>query len=199
MDKVLKFIDKYIDKIPIHIRDIIQKGFIALTALAMLLAIVYGINRGMRESLPSGVKLFEKSRDLFYTDELKNENKNRLKLIEDVELNLFIQEKSDERLYPTLRRLGKDTSNHMIGESGDMIQKENRLSEKDKNLFMEDDPVYKNMEPQSDFLEKKEKSDFSGPFENDFLIKDSPLKDSTESKTTQGEYGQNKKSLDLIE
>jgi len=199
MDKVLKFIDKYIDKIPIHIRDIIQKGFIALTALALLLAIVYGINRGMRESLPSGVKLFEKSRDLFYTDELKNENKNRIKLIEDVELNLFIQEKSDERLYPALRRLGKDTSNHMIGESGDMIQKENRLSEKDKNLFMEEDPVYKNIEPQSDFLEKKDNLNFSVPLENDSLIKESPIKDATESRPNQSGSGKNKNSLDLIE
>ena len=80
MNKVLQFIDKYIDKIPVHIRDIIQKAFIMLAAVAGVVAIAYGIKMGAAAAKPGGKQLFEDVSDMFYKEQIIEENKKQNEL-----------------------------------------------------------------------------------------------------------------------
>ncbi|MES0489636.1 MAG: hypothetical protein ABUK01_06580 [Leptospirales bacterium] len=80
MNKVLQFIDKYIDKIPVHIRDIIQKAFIMLAAVAGVVAIAYGIKMGAAAAKPGGKQLFEDVSDMFYKEQIIEENMQRNEL-----------------------------------------------------------------------------------------------------------------------
>lgn len=138
MDKILAKIDSIIEKIPIHIRDLIQKAFLAIVALVALLGIVYGIRKGIENARPGGAELFSKNKDLFYIDGLREENKKKNHLVEDVEVYQDLFESKDERIHPTFRRLGKETEDRMIGEREEFIKNKDPLRKKSDTLFMDD-------------------------------------------------------------
>ncbi|RME89501.1 MAG: hypothetical protein D6767_08385 [Candidatus Hydrogenedentota bacterium] len=113
MDKWLKKVDDLIEKIPAHIRDIIQKAALALLALIALVAIVTAIAKGIQNAEPAGEKLIQKTDDLFYLEKLKKENEKKLNLIEDIPV-----EPETGILSPSVNvpKLTPDTSNRLIGE-----------------------------------------------------------------------------------
>jgi len=158
MDKILAKIDALIDKIPIHIRDLIQKGFISLVALVALVAIVTGIKKGIDNATPGGVQLFEKNKDIFYIQRLREENAKNNKLIEDIEVYEDLFESRDERLHPTFQKLGRNTDDRIIGEREEFIRQD-PLRKKDTNLLIEEDEKFTEEYPAPDDLRKKEPRD----------------------------------------
>lgn len=137
MDKIFQFIDKIVEKIPVHIRDIIQKGFLALGALILLLGMLYGIRRGLEDAIPGGAKIHETTQDLFYIEQRRQENMKNQQLIEDIELEQDEFQRIDERIDPGFTQMGNDVSDRLMGEKGEMIQKENPFDHKKEDEFME--------------------------------------------------------------
>jgi len=138
MNKILAKIDSIIDKIPIHVRDLLQKVFFAIVALAILIAIVTGVKNGIEHAAPGGVHLFDKNKDLFFIQNLREENATKNRLIEDVDVYQELFESRDERLHPTFQRLGLDTDDRIIGEREEFIKKDDPLKRKDTELLIED-------------------------------------------------------------
>ncbi|MDH4262023.1 MAG: hypothetical protein OEV78_03150 [Spirochaetia bacterium] len=151
MDKILAKIDVLIDKIPIHIRDLIQKGFFSIIAIVALFAIVAGIKRGIDHAKPGGVQLFGKNKDLFYIERLREDNAKKNKLIEDIEVYEDLFESRDERLHPTFQRLGKDTDDRIIGEREEFI-KQDPLRKKNNNLMIEENDKFNEEYPVPDHV-----------------------------------------------
>ncbi|MDH4199223.1 MAG: hypothetical protein OEV66_02495 [Spirochaetia bacterium] len=139
MNKILAKIDAIIEKIPVHIRDIIQKGFLAVVAMIALVAILLGVKRGIENATPGGVQLFEKTANLFYIDKIREENKKKNRLIEDVDVYKELFESRDERIHPTFRKLGRDTDDRLIGESQEFIKKPDPLKRKDGEFLFENE------------------------------------------------------------
>lgn len=158
MDKILAQIDKLIEKIPIHFRDLIQKAFFMLIALAALIAIIMGIQKGIENATPGGAKIFQKNEDFFYIDKLKEENKKKNRLIEDVEVYKDLFESRDERLHPTFRVLGKDTADRLIGEKEEFIKKPDSLRKKEDNFLIDEDKEMEYEKKVPDDLMQKEES-----------------------------------------
>ena len=130
-----------IEKIPIHIRDIIQKGFLALGALVLLLGMIYGIRRGLEDAIPGGAKIHETTQDLFYTEKLRQENLKNEQLIEDIELERDEFQKMDERIDPDYTQMGRDVTDRMMGEKGELLKKETPFErKKEGEMFLETAP-----------------------------------------------------------
>ena len=121
MNKFFKKIDELIEKIPFEIRDIIQKMSIAFASLITLIGVATAIIQGTKDAKPSGFQVVEESNDLFYMDQLKQENRKNIYLIEDVEHDIkSLTEKSlnNRKLY---KRIGRDTLDHLRGERDELI------------------------------------------------------------------------------
>lgn len=127
-------IDRLIERIPPHIRDIIQKASIAFAALIALLVIISGVNKGLREAQPAGYKLVERNRDLFYLQEMREEYAKKRQLVEDVEVDPLQfpsrQQSADETRFVTM---GRDTMGHLMGEKDEMLKSEDPLRPKEKS------------------------------------------------------------------
>jgi len=127
-------IDRMIERIPPHIRDIIQKASLAFAALLALIVIIAGVNKGLREAQPAGVRLVERSRDLFYLQEMREEYAKKRKLVEDVEVDPLEfpsrQKAADETKFAPM---GRDTMGHLMGEKEDMLKHEDVLRPKEKS------------------------------------------------------------------
>ena len=154
MNKILAKIDSLIDKIPIHIRDLIQKGFYSIVALAALIAIIVGIKKGMDNAKPGGIQLFGKNKDMFYIQRLREENSKKNKLIEDIDVYDDLFESRDERLHPTFHRLGRDTDDRLIGEREEFI-KNDPLRKKQRDFLIEEKENFSEVEALPDKIEKK--------------------------------------------
>jgi len=137
MNKILEFIDKMIEKIPVHIRDIIQKGFLALGALALLIAMIYGVRRGLEDAIPGGAKIHETTEDLFYTEKLRQENMKKQQLIEDIELERDEFQRMDNRIDPDYTQMGRDVTDRMMGEKGELLKKESPFERGEDDAFMD--------------------------------------------------------------
>lgn len=127
-------IDRLIERIPPHIRDIIQKASLAFAALLALVVVIAGVNKGLREAQPAGVRLVERSRDLFYLQEMREEYAKKRKLVEDVEVDPLEfpsrQKAADETQFAPM---GRDTMGHLMGEKEEMLKHEDTLRPKEKS------------------------------------------------------------------
>ena len=131
---IIPSIDRLIERIPPHIRDIIQKASLAFAALVALLVIISGINKGLRDAKPQGFKLVERNRDLFYLQEMREEYAKKRKLVEDVEVDPLQfpsrqKAQDDTKFVP----MGRDTMGHLMGEKDDMLKHEDVMRPKEKS------------------------------------------------------------------
>jgi hypothetical protein len=131
---VIPTIDGLIERIPPHIRDIIQKASLAFAALLALIVIVAGVNRGLQQAKPAGYKLVERNRDLFYLQEMREEYAKKRKLVEDVELDPLQfpsrQKSADDTQFAAM---GRDTMGHLMGEKDEMLKHEDVMRPKEKS------------------------------------------------------------------
>ncbi len=132
--RIIPGIDGMIEKIPPHIRDIIQKASLAFAALCALLAIIAGINKGLADAKPVGFKLVERNRDIFYLQEMREEYAKKRKLVEDVEVDPLDfpsrqQAKDDTSFVP----MGRDTMGHLMGEKEEVLKHEDVMRPKEKS------------------------------------------------------------------
>lgn len=133
LGNIVPSIDKLIERIPPHIRDIIQKASLAFAALLALLVIISGINKGLRDAKPAGYKLVERNRDLFYLQEMREEYAKKRKLVEDVEVDPLQfpsrqTAQDDTKFVP----MGRDTMGHLMGEKEEMLKHEDVMRPKEK-------------------------------------------------------------------
>ena len=134
LGNIIPGIDRLIERIPPHIRDIIQKASLAFAALVALLVIIAGINKGLRDAKPAGFKLVERNRYLFYLQEMREEYAKKRKLVEDVEVDPLQfpsrQKAADETKFAAM---GRDTMGHLMGEKEDMLKHEDVMRPKEKS------------------------------------------------------------------
>ena len=127
MNKILKKIDDFIDQIPEDIKDLIQKGAIALGAILALVGILSAVIRGIKDAEPGGFQLVEDSNDLFYLEKLREENEKRLKLIEDVEYDISVLTENELQNKKLYQPMGRDTLDHLRGEKEELLLPKNEL------------------------------------------------------------------------
>jgi hypothetical protein len=131
---IIPTLDKLIERIPPHIRDIIQKASIAFAALIALLVIISGINKGLREAQPAGYRLVERNRDVFYLQEMREEYAKKRQLVEDVEVDPLQfpsrQQAAEDTRFVTM---GRDTMGHLMGEKDEMLKSEDALRPREKS------------------------------------------------------------------
>ncbi len=141
MGKYIQIIDNLIDKIPGHIQDLIKKGFYALVAMAALFAILLAIRKGMADAPPPGLQLSKTARDLYYLEELREENAKREQLIEDIETT-YSEQFEDEKDITGFVNLGRDTLGHLAGEKDEMLTiRGTTLLPEDTSLAAPPEPV----------------------------------------------------------
>ena len=87
LNQFLKKTDELIEKIPLHIRDLLQKISLALAALLAIIGIFLGYQYGTEAASPGGEQLAGKTRDLFADELLKEERAEATQFIEDVEVS----------------------------------------------------------------------------------------------------------------
>jgi hypothetical protein len=151
-------IDRLIEQIPPHIRDIIQKASLAFAALLALIVIIAGVNRGLKDAKPAGVRLVERSRDLFYLQEMREEYAKKRKLVEDVEVDPLEfpsrQTAADETKFAAM---GRDTMGHLMGEKDEMLKHEDALRPKEKTPgYLGDGAVIPRLTPDKKTIEEDE-------------------------------------------
>lgn len=134
LGNLIPTLDNLIERIPPHIRDIIQKASLAFAALIALLVIISGINKGLRDAKPAGYKLVERNRDLFYLQEMREEYARKRKLVEDVDVDPMQfpsrQAQADDTKYVTM---GRDTMGHLMGEKDEMLKHEDTMRPREKS------------------------------------------------------------------
>lgn len=138
MDKFFKIVANVLDKIPLHIRDLIQKAAMAIAAFLVLLALIYGIRRGLEDAIPGGVQLYETTEELFYIQRLRHENLKREQLIEDVETIMPQTGQLDERIHSDFQQLGRETKNRLMGESPDMLKESTPFDPKNPARYLDE-------------------------------------------------------------
>lgn len=131
---IIPGIDRLIEKIPPHIRDIIQKASLAFAALIALLVVIAGINKGLRDAKPKGFQAIQSNRDIFYLQEMREEYAKKRKLVEDVEVDPLEfpsrqAPKEDTKFVP----MGRDTINHLMGEKDDLLKHDDSLRPREKS------------------------------------------------------------------
>ena len=87
LNELLKKADQLIEKIPLHIRDLLQKISLALAALLAMIGIFLGYKYGTEAASPGGEQLAGKTRDLFADELLKEERAEATQFIEDIEVS----------------------------------------------------------------------------------------------------------------
>ncbi len=162
MGKYLQIVDNLIDKIPGHIQDLIKKGFYAIVAMAALFAILIAIRKGMADAPPPGLQLSKTARDLYYLEELREENAKREQLIEDIETT-FSEEFEEDKDITGFVNLGRDTLGHLVGEKDEMLTiRGTALLPEDASIAAPSDPV--DLEPRNgDFPRRQAESAVTQP------------------------------------
>lgn len=119
---MLKKVDELIEKIPLHIRDLLQKISLALAALLAIIGIFLGYKYGTEAASPGGEQLAGKTRDLFADELLKEERAEATQFIEDIEVSptefQCFEKTTTERMSP--QDLGKVETKILGIESGDL-------------------------------------------------------------------------------
>lgn len=157
--KLLGSADKLIEKIPPHLRDLIQKASIALAALLALFLIFWAVNKGSNDAIPGGLQLAGSNKDLFYLKELREENDKRRQLIEDVETNVDeFPSRSGMAYEPAYKPMGKDLMDHLAGEKDELIEPEHALRPREKSpgYATDNDFVTKRAQPDKKILGDEE-------------------------------------------
>lgn len=157
--KLLGTVDGLIDKIPPHLRDIIQKASIALGALLALFLVFWSVSKGSKDAIPSGLQIAGSNKDLFYLKELREENEKRRQLVEDVEtdINQF-PSRAGASYEPAYKPMGKDLLDHLAGEKDEMIQPEHALRPREKapGYATDNDFATKRVKPDTQTLGNEE-------------------------------------------
>jgi len=166
VNKIFALIDKWINKIPEHVKDLIQKGSYGAFALLALLAIMYGITEGEKGAKPSGMPIAGKTNDLFYLDELKEENRKKQRLIEDVEIDPGSFSSQKKILF---EKMGKETEGHLMGERDSLIEEINPMREKSESaLYLNEEPLFPDNKPKESLVIQEEISEFLiAPYKDD--------------------------------
>ena len=122
LNRFLKKADELIEKIPLHIRDLLQKISLALAALLAIIGIFLGYKYGTEAASPGGEQLAGKTRDLFADELLKEERAEATQFIEDIEVSPTefqdFEKTMTERMSP--QDLGKVETKIPGIESGDL-------------------------------------------------------------------------------
>ncbi len=140
--KVDELIEKLIEKIPGHIRDIIRKASYALLGIILLFAVTIGIRLGVKDAQPAGMQLSGSSRDLLYLQELREENQKRSQLFEDVETDpLQFPSRQKEAALP-FAELGRDTGDRLLGERDALLENPDFLRPKEKGPAALEDEIF---------------------------------------------------------
>ena len=116
MNEIFKKIDDFIDQIPEDIKDLIQKAAIALGAILALAGILSAIIRGIKDAEPAGFQLVEDSNDLFYLEQLREENEKKRRLIEDVEYDISVLTENKLQNKKLYQPMAQGTLDHLRGE-----------------------------------------------------------------------------------
>ncbi len=137
--KIIEKIDELIERIPGHIRDLIQKGAFALIAMLALLTIVLGIQWGMGDAEPGGMQLAKDNRDLFYLQQIREENQRKRQLVEDVEIDPLEFPSNQQRQY---REMVPEKKN-LLEEDNQMLRQQESMRQPANNLpsYMTDDVI----------------------------------------------------------
>ena len=169
MGQIFQKIDRLIEKIPNHIKDIIQKAAIALAAIIAMVSITLAVLRGIQDADPGGFQLIENSDDLFYLEKLKDKNSKKVKLIEDIDRDVDSLTQKDFANRNIYRPLARETLGHLIGEKEALLYKKNELrNEKEALPFIQDRPAAPgNASPQEN--QKNKRSDGLALPSADFL------------------------------
>lgn len=133
MKKWIQIIDDLIEKIPPHIRDIIHKASVALFALVVLVAVTIAVLRGLSDAKPGGMQIAEDTQDLFYLERLRDQNREKAKLLEDVPIDpseFPSQQKQDDPFVS----FGLDRSQKLMGEREDFLNDGETLRKKGDSL-----------------------------------------------------------------
>ncbi len=130
MNTLFKRIDELLDRIPEDLRDLIQKAMIALGAIIALFGILSGIIRGIRDAEPAGFQVAKDSNNLFYLDRVKEDNKSKNRLVEDIEYDIDLLMKSKLENKKLYRSMSRNTLDHLKGERDEFIVSENKLRTK---------------------------------------------------------------------
>jgi hypothetical protein len=117
MQKVFAIADKIINKIPLHLQDLIKKAFLAVFLLFSLIAILKGISMGTEDLGPPGIQLIKKNSDLFINDQLREENRNKIEIIEEVTLE---SDSVIEFDIPSFQSLSSEKSGKILSEDEDI-------------------------------------------------------------------------------
>ena len=117
MQKVFAIVDKIINKIPLHLQDLIKKAFLAVFLLFSLIAILKGISMGTEDLGPPGIQLIKKNSDLFINDQLREENRNKIEIIEEVTLE---SDSVIEFDIPSFQSLSSEKSGKILSEDEDI-------------------------------------------------------------------------------
>ncbi|MCS6972238.1 MAG: hypothetical protein N2Z22_09915 [Turneriella sp.] len=133
LGNIIPTLDRLIERIPPHIRDLIQKAAIAFAALLALVVIISGVNKGLREAQPVGYKFIESNRDLFYLQEMREEYAKKRKLVEDIEVDpLEFPSRREQKTEPGFTSMGRDTLGHLMGEKDELLKSEDPLRPREK-------------------------------------------------------------------
>ena len=187
MNRFFQKIDGLIEKIPAHIKDIIQKGAIATGAIGALFSITLAVIQGIKDADRGGFQIVEKSDDLFYLNRLKEENSKKVELIEDIDHDIMsLIEKNIEGMN-NYRPLARDTLDHLIGEKDDLLLNKNKLREQNTvPSFINDELVL----PKIDLNQKNKTPDdmkFPSTSSEKNFLKDDPYPlDPGKNNTDQG-------------
>ena len=112
--KYLDIVDGVINKIPAHIRDIIQKASLALFAIIMIAGVLMGIQWGVNDAKPLGIQFAETNRELFYFQQLREENASKLRLVEDISPDESSFEPGE--VTAPYQKMGEDTMGRLRSE-----------------------------------------------------------------------------------
>lgn len=134
MKKRLQWLDSLIEKIPPHIRDIIQKAFFAVFALIALIAVSVSVMHGLRDARPEGMQVAKDSQDLFYMEMLRSQNEEKLKLLEDVPVDANDFPSRTQAQSSDFLPLGADRSQRLMGEKEEFYNEQKNLRRDEKNI-----------------------------------------------------------------
>ena len=178
MDQIFQKIDQLIEKIPGHIKDIIQKAAIALAAIITLVSVTLAAVKGIQDADPGGFQLIKNSDDVFYLKMLKDKNSRRVQLIEDIDSDIDSLTQKDLANKNIYKSLARETLDHLIGEQERLLSAPNELRNSKEVLpFIKDRTISPgNVSAQEQKNKRSDGLTFPSVFtEKNFLRDDTPL------------------------
>jgi len=209
MNKILQIIDKLISKIPSHLRDLIKKISIAVFALVTLIAVVVAINEGIHDAKPSGASLIKETNDVFYLQKLKEENSKKIKLLEDVEVDVDEFASRRNQVNETKMRYQDNSALDYYKEDPNLLEKSDSLrnDSSDAILLDDDSDLPKDYPGKNDKMESKkldfDKSESTKPEDTNTndkkVLKKEPLPEPNQSNIEKKTNERKKSNLEFLE